>query len=120
MVKIMDKPPLSIRRELDVIVLQEVRASSRPYIGLHVPQELQDKPRTLFFRSLQTRHRPSKTLAESGHCSAKELFWTAAGEGLSFWQRVFRKWSPFSLRPQIRRWEHRRNHLETKRLRKKQ
>jgi len=48
MVEIMDKPPLSIRRELDVIVLQEVRASSRPYIGLHVPRELQDKPRTLF------------------------------------------------------------------------
>ena len=37
MVEIMDKPPLSIRRELDAIVLQEVRVSSRPYIGLHVP-----------------------------------------------------------------------------------
>jgi len=48
-VEITDRPPPSIRRELDVIVLQEVRASSRPYIGLHVPQELQDNPRTLFF-----------------------------------------------------------------------
>jgi len=48
MVEIMDTPPLSIRRELDVIVLQEVRASSRPYIGLQIPRELQDNPRTLF------------------------------------------------------------------------
>ena len=48
MVEITDKPPLSIGRELDVIVLQEVRASSRPYIGLHVPRESQDNPRTLF------------------------------------------------------------------------
>ena len=62
MLEITDTPPFSIRRELDVIVLQEVRASSRPYIGLHVAQELQDKPRTLFFRSLQTRDRPSKAL----------------------------------------------------------
>jgi len=30
MVEITDKPPPSMRRELDVIVLQEVRASSRP------------------------------------------------------------------------------------------
>jgi len=49
MVEITDTPPLSIRRGLDVMVLQEVRASSRPYIGLHVPRELQDNPRTPFF-----------------------------------------------------------------------
>ena len=48
MVEIMDKPPLSIRRELDVIVLQEVRASSKPHIGLHVPRELRDNHGTLF------------------------------------------------------------------------
>jgi len=34
MVEIMDKPPLSIRCELDVIVLQEVRASLQ---ALHRP-----------------------------------------------------------------------------------
>ena len=64
MVEIMDKPQLSIRRELDVIVLRESRASSRPYIGLHVPRELHDNPRTLF-PILKTRHRPSKTIVES-------------------------------------------------------
>jgi len=48
MVEITDKPPLSIGRELDVIVSQEIRASSRPHIGLHVPRELQDKRCTLF------------------------------------------------------------------------
>jgi len=30
MVEITDKPPLSIRRELDVLLPQEIRASSRP------------------------------------------------------------------------------------------
>ena len=34
MVEIMDKPPLSIRRELDAIVLQEVRADLK---ALHRP-----------------------------------------------------------------------------------
>ena len=61
MVEITDTPPLSMRRELDVIVLREVRASSWPYIGLHVPHELQEKP-ALFFSILETRRRPS-TLA---------------------------------------------------------
>jgi len=68
MVEITDTPPLAILREGDVIVLREVRASSRPYIGLHVPQELQDKP-ALFFPIPKNPTSAVQSLAESGPSS---------------------------------------------------
>jgi|GEM_PF-1718034 len=76
MVEIVDRPSPSIGRELGVTVLRVVRASSRSYIGLHVPWESRDKP-ALFFPIVKTRHRPSKASWNPGHCPANESFWTA-------------------------------------------
>ena len=77
MVEITDTPPLSIRRELDVIVLQEVRADLKALHRPSRPAGIAGQTPHSFFRSRKTRHRPSKALRNPGHCPAKELFWTA-------------------------------------------
>jgi len=65
MVEITDTPPLSIRRELDVSVLQEVRADLKALHRPSRPAGIAGQTTHSFSQSLKTRRRPSKTLAES-------------------------------------------------------
>jgi len=51
MVEITDKPPLSIGRELDVIVLQEVRASHKALHRPSRPAGIAEQTPHSFFRS---------------------------------------------------------------------